>query len=290
MPRASIGIVLFLAVGALLGATAYFTEGFWQATLIGVATVFLTLGASEALSSYRQELNRPIFYVTLLTMGIAALIGTTLYLAYRLINLTKVPPYPAFTHGMIADFNGGTNSKPHTLFGTECAIVSDSSHNLDSHLTYKLIDAGRDGQGYLELAFHLQSDSGETPFAGIYCSFSYFPELPYDVSRFHKLSLRIRGVAADPPYVVRAVLYSGTPSYAFRSYAVPSYEIRPAELSSNWDDPLVIHFDDFHPAKFFRSDARFDPRHAYRVGFVISGKPGSAIDGKVDLDDIGFVP
>lgn len=288
MPRTSIGIGILFLVGAVLCVIAHFTEGYWQATLIGVATVFFTLAATEALNNYRDQFVRPIFYVTLLTIGLAALIGTTLYLTYRLINMTRVPSYPAFAKGMIADFNGGTGSKPHTVFGTECAIISDSSHNLDSHLTYKLLDPDHNGEGHLELSFHLESNSDDTPFTGIFCSFSFFPEVPYDVSYFHKLSFRIRSVETHPSYVVRAVLYSGTPSYQGRSYAMPSYEVTPGELSSSWDNPLVVHFDDFHPAKFFRSDARFDPHHAYRIGFVVVGKPGSTADGKIDVDDIAF--
>ncbi len=274
----------------IFAAGAYFTEGYWQAALIGAATVFLTLAVTEALTGYRDQLEKPIFYVTLLTVGIAVLIGTALYLGYSLLRVTKIEPFPAFTHGMIADFTGGSSGKPHTTLGTQCALISDSSQNMGSTISYKRVDHDKNGDGYLRVSFHLVSTTDDTPFAGIFCSFSYFPEVPYDVSYFHKLSFNIQSEDARPAYTVRAVLYSGTPSYDHKNYVMPSYAVDPAELADGWGHPVIAHFDDFHPARFFGSGAAFDPHKAYRVGFVIFGKPRTTIDGAIDLDNIAFVP
>jgi len=286
MPRPSLIIVLSIILAALLGIVAYFAEGYWQATLLGIATVFFTIAASEALVAYRGLLDRPIFYVTLLTVGVAALIGTTLYLGYSLINLTRVRPYP-LASGLIADFTGGTGGMPRTALGTQCAIVSDSAQDLDSRIGYKRIDADSNGNGFLRLTFELKSQTDATPFAGIFCSFSFFPEIPYDVSRFRNLAFVMRGNEAAPPFSVHVTLYSHRGSAPQMNYVFPSYPIAASDVSKDWK-VFSVPFYEFRPPAFSHADAAFDPGSAYRVAFVVFGKPHSDVTGSIDLDDIKF--
>ena len=284
MQRPFFMIALNLLVAIVVGTVAYFLDGYWQAALIGTSTVFLTIAASEILASYRDRLERPIFYVTLLTLGIAVLIGTTLYLAFTLVSLTKVQPYP--TDGIIADFFSGTGGYARTSRNTQCAMISDSALNLDSRIGYKRIDVGPTGKGFLRVSFELKSQTDATPYVGIYCSFSHFPEIPFDVSKFKNLDFNMR-VAPNAPISVQVALYSRRPLGLSESYVFPSYQIPQEDLSLQWK-PYFIPFYEFRAAKFTKTNISFDPEAAYRVAFLIFGRPRSDTTAFIDLADIRF--
>ncbi len=288
MPRPSLTIFLSLLVAVLLSAGAYFAEGFWQAALLGLATVFITLAASEGYTHYRAQLERPVFYITLLTVMIALFVAATLYLAYALISLTRVAPFP--NDGLIANFRSGPGGHAYTAQGTQCSLISDSAFNLDSRVWYKRLDSDSDGNGFLRLGFELKSATDSAPYVGLSCAFSFPPTIVYDASMYKSLQfkLRVSPEVLQDHLAIGVALYSkDLPEGLRRQYAFPSWRVDDNDLSTQWKT-YTVPFSWFHAPKYANADISLDPAQIFQMGFVVTGKARADLTGSIDLTDIRF--
>jgi len=277
-------VILPLCLAVVFGISAFFLKDFWQSMMVagvGAALAPPIQVAAHFLRFYGLAVRR---YVPLI--GFCILTGMTAYFGYSLWQLTRPVPYPR-PDGTIIDFKSGPGGPALTVLGTQCSLLSDSANNLKSTVSYNRIDEPQRGVGFLRIFYNLQSTSASEPYAGIYCPFSIYKPLQFDVSIFSGVHVKVRWGRdrSQPSPDVSIVLYSRSPEGA--TYLFPTYMIPAQRINESWND-IRATFEEFVSPPHADVPVRFDANSAYQIGFVLEGLPHSTALGQLDIADVNF--
>jgi hypothetical protein len=118
-------------------------------------------------------------------------------------------------------------------------------------------------------------------------TFPFPPPVPYDVSEFRRLALRIRlgQSITDSPVRIAAVLYST--NIKNDEYAFPTYDLNNYALTQQWRD-ISMPLAEFGHSFFVNYDLTLDLRGVYRFALLLRGLPRATIHGYIDVGDIRF--
>lgn len=270
-----------LGVGTVAIALGFWTENaFVQGLLanVGVAALVSGLTVLQFLS-FKQAL-RLLFLSLLFSAGV--IVGAMLR------QSDSPPEFPARAGvGTVADFTLGSGGPARNAFGLHFSMFSDSSWNLESKVWFARVSDQGSANGFLRLNYQLQPKDDHEPYVGVYTDFSLPPPSVLDISRFRRLTMRVRlgQPLNDSPIHLSAVLYSANVHDG--EYIFPTFEVPDALLSQEWHT-VAMPLDDFVNPSISGRMVFLDKRVVYRVAILIRGFPTQAAHGHIDIDDIQF--
>ena len=191
-------------------------------------------------------------------------------------------------NGLVADFNEGPSCL--NAFRLKFFTFSDSIWGMNSTFTYARIQENATN-GCLQIVYQLQpKDPSQAPYIGLLTDFADPFPVPYNLSRFTALKLRIKTAQpyAGSPIHVYLVLYSGNIRTS-RTEEFPRYEIPTQFLTTDWVD-VKAPFAEFKEAIGSSGERRpLDITQVYRVGLLIIGPADSVAHGRLYIDEVYFV-
>lgn len=215
-------------------------------------------------------------------------------LAYLVLMVLRPPdpsrftPYPR-ADGLVADFTAGLGRPAKTVFDTEFSLLSDSSSNLGSHVSYtREVDRdAKEGQGFMRIRYDLEPSKSVEGFVGVYADFSFPPPRTFDVSRFDTIELRVRlpRSASEADVNVRFVLFSA--NVDTKTYAYPSVTLPLSAAAGEWQN-LSIRLCDLTDPPFRTDLVSCDSRQVFRFAFVIVNRSAARNQSHLDIDEIRF--